>query len=308
MSKTIKQTTTRNDNNTGGFEMEACMNILNIEPIKVDFVTVTPEQAQVWLDSRAPNRNIRDLSVSRFAQDMVDGTWVLSHQGLAFDRKERLVDGQNRLAAVVRSGVEVPMIKFTYLDDILLAKALLVMDSGAKRSPTDNAIISGKLPENTSGKAWGIAKQMVDGGCSTRSLRTTHARMAEFIIEHMDAINFCLSNIRTHAAGVSQAVVRAAIARAYYHCDHERLVEFCQVLTTGVSTSKDDVAAALLYKFLSAKQAPNQSHGLRKHEAYSKAENAIKKFCDRTYITQLKAIDSEIFPIEASEMSVQPKQ
>lgn len=55
------------------------------------------------------NRSINKSLVNAYASDMARGRWGLSHQGIAFDEDNRLIDGQHRLWAVVKAGIPVIM-------------------------------------------------------------------------------------------------------------------------------------------------------------------------------------------------------
>lgn len=71
---------------------------------------VTPELAERYLASRPPDqRPMSRANVDSLARDMAGGKWRVTHQGVAFDRAGRLVDGQHRMAAVAQSGVTVRM-------------------------------------------------------------------------------------------------------------------------------------------------------------------------------------------------------
>jgi hypothetical protein len=70
---------------------------------------VSPAMALAMLAGNVGNRQIRRAVVAQMAQDMRNGAWVLTHQGVAFAPDGRLLDGQHRLHAVVAAGVSVPM-------------------------------------------------------------------------------------------------------------------------------------------------------------------------------------------------------
>lgn len=78
---------------------------------------ITPEWAQEQLDEmerrismgKFRQRPVRDGAVRRYAQDMRKGKWLVTHQGIAFDSAGNLIDGQNRLRAVVLSNCKVAM-------------------------------------------------------------------------------------------------------------------------------------------------------------------------------------------------------
>lgn len=79
--------------------------------MKTSAMRVTPELAKAWLDQNdTTNRVLRPLLVARYANAMRNGEWCLTHQGICFNSHGHLVDGQHRLAAVVKSGVTVTML------------------------------------------------------------------------------------------------------------------------------------------------------------------------------------------------------
>lgn len=82
--------------------------------MKSSIKNITPTQAKKWLDeTNIENRRMNPKRVHQYACDMASGAWVLSPQGIAFDDTERLIDGQNRLQAIVESGVTVKMVVWT---------------------------------------------------------------------------------------------------------------------------------------------------------------------------------------------------
>ncbi|MEI8064585.1 MAG: hypothetical protein WCH84_11045, partial [Verrucomicrobiota bacterium] len=73
------------------------------------WIDVTPALAWQWLKNNYGNRTIKDDMVVAYARDMVNGVWAATHQGLAFDVDERLIDGQHRLKAVIMANRTVKM-------------------------------------------------------------------------------------------------------------------------------------------------------------------------------------------------------
>jgi len=72
-------------------------------------VDVTPQLAEQWLLRNYFNRKVSEEMVERFQRAMLAGDWRLTHQGIAFDRHGLVLDGQNRLEAVRRSGKTIRM-------------------------------------------------------------------------------------------------------------------------------------------------------------------------------------------------------
>ena len=75
-----------------------------------EVVNITPEMAAEWLEhNMANNRPLNTRTVNKYARIMRGGGWNLTHQGIAFDEKGTLVDGQHRLKAIVTANMPVRM-------------------------------------------------------------------------------------------------------------------------------------------------------------------------------------------------------
>lgn len=95
--------------------------IVTEAPFGVRFEVITPKRAQELIDTAenvtyttaegltTSNRKVSPQRVARYAEDMQEGFWQPTHQGLAIDTEGNLLDGQHRLAAVVQTGVPVTM-------------------------------------------------------------------------------------------------------------------------------------------------------------------------------------------------------
>lgn len=100
-----------------------------------EIINVTPETAAAWLEHNVPNnRPVRAVDVNKFARDMANGNWRLTHQGIAFNKDGKLIDGQHRLRAVVQSGCTVPMLIWHNLPDNCLSR----IDTGLARTASDS--------------------------------------------------------------------------------------------------------------------------------------------------------------------------
>ncbi len=81
------------------------------EKISSKKVFVTPAMAQQWLNEKnIHNRPIYERTVEAYALDMKRGLWAFNHQGICFDEEGNLLDGQQRLSAIVLSGETVPLL------------------------------------------------------------------------------------------------------------------------------------------------------------------------------------------------------
>lgn len=77
-------------------------------------IDVTAAKAREFLSSNfqfekgksGTNRPVSIRTVNRYAISMLTGKWRLTHQGIAFDTKHQLKDGQHRLLALVQAAEE----------------------------------------------------------------------------------------------------------------------------------------------------------------------------------------------------------
>ena len=70
-------------------------------------VLITPEIAKELLKLNVSNRPLNQVTVDWYARQMINGQWTISGQTISISDKNTLIDGQHRLAAVVKSGKEI---------------------------------------------------------------------------------------------------------------------------------------------------------------------------------------------------------
>lgn len=110
--------------------------------MKSKVVMVDPTLAESWLQKNAQhNRAMRKFVVAGYAQQMRDGEWKLTHQGVAFDVNGVLIDGQHRLAAIVEAGVIVPMMVTVNAPSVSFES----LDCGIKRTVADRLVMDKKV-------------------------------------------------------------------------------------------------------------------------------------------------------------------
>lgn len=96
-------------------------------------VEVTPEAAKAALARNEQNRIPKERAIDDYARAMATGAWRLTNQGIGFDSKGILTDGQNRLMACIKAGVPFRTVVATGLEP----DSREVIDTGVKRSAAD---------------------------------------------------------------------------------------------------------------------------------------------------------------------------
>ncbi|MEV8203883.1 ParB N-terminal domain-containing protein [Streptomyces sp. NPDC079189] len=106
----------------------------------MEVLSVSPELAAQWLTLNTNNRPLSKNTVQQLAAQIQRGEWQLTHQGIAFDEDDVLIDGQHRLAAIAKAGTTVPLT----VTHGVPRTAFTVMDTGRKRTGRDALALVGE--------------------------------------------------------------------------------------------------------------------------------------------------------------------
>lgn len=261
--------------------------------------------AAKWLERNTRNRPLRDDVVQRYAADMKAGRWMVTGDAIAFDKNGVIVNGQHRLWAVLESNMTIPMlVTFNLEPDVVR-----VLDDHLKRRLTDIVKIS-KPGSSMNGKIAAIAHVMQNTSVSLTAAdkraaiaRLSRQQQMDFLEKHEKAIMFVARDCfhSTAVRGVTTANTLAAVARAYYSQDTERLKQFAKVLITGIPEDpRSDVGALLLRNWLLG--VTTAALRARGEAIYRKSERALLAFCKRESIKMLYEANEELFPLPEETM------
>jgi hypothetical protein len=93
---------------------------------------ITPETAAQMLQLNTENRPVVAKHVAFLAREIISGRWQVNGDTICFS-DDRLVDGQHRLMAIVKSGVPVQ----TFVIRGVSSQCFATKDTGKKRSTSD---------------------------------------------------------------------------------------------------------------------------------------------------------------------------
>lgn len=109
------------------------------DKLTVKLEVITPEIAESILETSEKyfntldgfkQRPIRKATIDNYAKDMVEGRWRTNGETIKLDKEGRLMDGQHRLYAVIKSGVPIEFLMVRGIDN----KDMDSIDIGLKRS------------------------------------------------------------------------------------------------------------------------------------------------------------------------------
>lgn len=231
------------------------VNTLNTDEEVIGFMTVTPEVAQKWLGLNTSNRKLKKGNISAFAADMRDGRWENNGEAIKFAgppaAPTKLLDGQNRLHAILKAGVPVRLaVAFN-----IKPKAQGTMDSGAKRTAADNLAIGGVPNAHIVAAAAAITFR-VGGGGQFRSgtLGVTNAAIQERI-EEMPALVKSAKIASTYA--VRAETPPSVVAYTHYMMaalDEAEATAFWRDMAEGIGLGAGDPVIALRSRLAQARR------------------------------------------------------
>jgi hypothetical protein len=240
---------------------------------------VTPKKAAAYLAKNVTNRSLREPTVAAYEADMRAGNWVPTHQGIAFNDREELIDGQHRLTAVVRSGVTVRMLVTRGLPSVTGDNHTMdAVDRGAGRSIADQL----KLQHGFTNPNLGIAAIAVIANVTLRATiaKQTVAQVLnalEVYGRHIAEVGKIIDQPTHRHFRRSAFVAALAFARAVEPAGVDR---FIKGILSGASLDADSPVLTLRNFMLSdAALDFSGSRGDRKRFAYVTL-NSIRSFVE----------------------------
>lgn len=148
-------------------------------PIHTAIERITPAQAETYLALNTTNRKMRELHVDKLADDIAEGRWHINGSSIVFNGDGTLLDGQHRLAAIVKSGVPVEMVVVRGVSKAAMA----TIDANIPRKANDVAAMRGY--SNTA-QLVGTVRLLIilKTGSVRNGERVSHGAIMEFLRMH----------------------------------------------------------------------------------------------------------------------------
>lgn len=190
--------------------------------LRSQWINVDPPLATKWLENNFRNRPVKEDVIAAYARDMLNGTWVATHQGVAFNDRDELIDGQHRLRAIVKSGCTVRMMVTFGLPSVIDGKEMTTMDCvdrGTPRSVADQLTIQHGMKHATIIAM--TTRSLAALCCSERTRRISVGHTLDIYRAFQPALDQLIAR-RSTEHGLKQAGVLAAFAFALMaHWDRE---------------------------------------------------------------------------------------
>lgn len=268
--------------------------------MKIEILLITPEMAKAWLGLRGPNRRLKPGGVEKYAQDMREGRWRLTHQGIAFDKNGNLIDGQHRLSAIVMSGVSVMMVVTHGVEDVALPDIDIVL----KRTVPDCVKIStGKaLHGHVVSLCNAMRRGMFHVSSTGRGKTMSPEQALAWLERHGEAIEFASELVGSggKSRGLGRADVAAVMARAYYHAPGDRIATFYKIVSNtalALQSNEPGAGSALMLNQYLLMATTGYGGSVKALRTYAKTSRALKAFLDGQSLAKLYDATTELFPL-----------
>lgn len=151
-----------------------------------EWVDVTPELAADWLKLNTLNRPKKPQKIRQYVAAMKEGHWPMTGATISFGKSGRLLDGQNRLQAIIESGATIRMLIVRGLEDAIFD----VIDGGSIRTSSDVLVIEGYSGwcSTTGGTAAKIVMNMA-AGRAPNAMTFSPQNIRRFVSDHPDVMS-----------------------------------------------------------------------------------------------------------------------
>lgn len=227
--------------------------------MKVEFITITPDLAKVWLATSNGNprwsskkKFVDDRIVTSIARDIKNGNWKPGNNSIAFDENGVLVDGHHRLSAVVSAKIPVESIVVYGIPE----DAQIHIDEARGRTQAQRLSLESRI----------VSAANCYFRSTGRIYKTTAGSVemvSEWVKEHpmvFDALSICTTG-KEHPISKKGSVVCAATLALEHGVNEDRLKNFFRSVNTGFVSSKEESAAIVIRNMLMSSQ-----YGTKKSE------------------------------------------
>lgn len=220
-------------------------------PMRLTVEIITPAVAREYLSHNTANRDPRMPVVRRYAQAMEDGKWKLTAEPIQFDMDGVLINGQQRLMAVIESDTAVA---FCVVRDCPIDSPV-VLDNGVIRTASDAAKYLG-IDGFTSRHA-SIIRAAVSYGAPKRKWtgKVSNEQIFRFYSVYKGDVDFAESVYRR--GGIANAACMSVMARAHHHgIQPSQIEDFVDIVNTNLpkGTLNPSAPLALARNFLTQSQ------------------------------------------------------
>jgi hypothetical protein len=271
-------------------------------PVGPKYMVITPEMAKLWLDHCNPesNRVLSDTVYERYAKAMSRGEWRTTHQGIAFDKEGKLLDGQHRLMGIKLSGVSIEMLVIPGCD----AATFDVLDSGHRRQAAQLLKVPHRVIVAAAARIIGQMYKMWDPVTLFDGFYDTRASTADIlraVAAWPELVTLApVASAVYRASGINQPTHLVVLAQAARTDYADRIDEWASGLISGANMDQKDPRLALRNRFFRDRVVLGTSTARR--SSYNLIAKSWNNWAQGKLTGTLKVLDGEgVIPVVGTE-------
>jgi hypothetical protein len=162
---------------------------------------IGPEEARKLLDANPMNRRPSQGYVDSYSRAMTNGEWTYVGDPIRLNSDDEILDGQQRLMAVEKSGTTQV---FTVISG-LPSETRLVMDQGRTRTARDDLHMLDVAAHADKATIASLLLRWSMGGIGTTHIRISKNEVVEFVRTHNDKLGRAVNHARALRKEISMA-------------------------------------------------------------------------------------------------------
>lgn len=213
---------------------------------------MTPEKAKALLGKNTHNRPANRKHVEMLAADMKAGRWKLNGDAIRVASNGRVIDGQHRLMACVKSGLPFKTLLVTGLS----ADVFDTIDTGKRRGAADTFAVKGEKHYSLLAAALAIVELYYSGRATGRLTikgraggPATNQDFEEWLKQY-PALRPCVEFCHSKTTRLVQPSIVTACHYIFSRVDSVRADDFIMRLTSGENIAANSPMSKLRAKLL----------------------------------------------------------
>lgn len=225
--------------------------------VSVQIEKVTPEEASEYLEQNERNRPLSEGNVKRFAELMGEGRWFLTQDAIAFDYDGYLINGQNRLHAVIECGSP----QYFLVMRGLHPESFQVMDYGKKRSASDALAVRGYTNFKSLAAVGRLLWQYENGTLSNTRPKCENMDIVDLVDRHGERLTEAISymtKIEAELAGWLRPRHLGMVYYLYTFRDEDKARKFAYNLAMRSASGRDNPVRRLYVRLMDEMRSPDR--------------------------------------------------
>jgi hypothetical protein len=260
--------------------------------MNVKIEVITPEIAKEYLQKNTENyRYLNRNRVISYARDIELGKWEFNGESIKFNKSGILVDGQHRLAAIVKANVPVKMLVVYDVDD-----DVKIYDIAQARTITQIAKASGLGGDVANNSVMSAASILLASDWKTNKIAKGQA--INYVAEHAEDFS---EAIKISRQGANHGIGKKAACIALIYCMirlgkyKDTMYQFFGIVNSGFSIEgRDCTPAIVLRNFMISTAFDRMASDQRVKMLFSVTYQALDDFENRKTRKQVYKADYDL--------------